>query len=298
VALTLGLSVIKLTSIMSYADTLPKQRGFGETTRPDNWWLQPLAVFLGFSAFIVYSTWAALQGIADIHHHTCSYWFGPFNGNFNNGANYLSPFYSPEFWGTSPHAIGKLPEWWPAWLPFSPAFLILWVPGGFRFTCYYYRGAYYKAFWADPINCAVGEPRSAYLGERYFPLIIQNVHRYFFYLAALFIVLLSYDAWEAMWFTGTDGKAHFGLGLGTVVMILNPLFLALYTFGCHSFRHLVGGFLDIKSKSPLCGKTYDCVSGLNSKHMLWAWISLFWVGFTDVYIRFLAPHIDVVFFKL
>jgi len=81
------------------------------------------------------------------------------------------------------------------------------------------------------------------------------------------------------------------------VMILNPLFLALYTFGCHSFRHLVGGFLDTKSKSPTCGKTYDCVSGLNQKHMLWAWISLFWVGFTDVYIRFLAPHCDVIFFK-
>jgi hypothetical protein len=284
---------------MSYADTLPKQRGFGETTRPDAWWLQPLAVFLGFSAFIIYSTWAAFQGIHDLAettktgHMVCSYWYG------GNGANYLSPFYSPEFWGVSPHAIGKLPAWWPAWLPFSPAFLILWVPGGFRFTCYYYRGAYYKAFWADPINCAVGEPRKIFLGERYFPLIIQNVHRYFFYLAALFIVLLAHDAWKAMWFTDELGKQHFGMGVGTVVMILNPLFLALYTFGCHSFRHLSGGFLDSKSKSPLCGKTFDCVSGLNQKHMMWAWISLFGVGLTDVYIRLCATgHLkDIVLFK-
>ncbi len=141
--------------------SLPAQRPFGVTTRPDAWWLQPLLVFLGFSAFIVYSTWAAFQGVSDMKSGTCSYWFG------GNGANYLSPFYSPEFWGTSPHAIfgATLPSWFPAWAPFSPAFLILWIPAGFRFTCYYYRGAYYKAFWADPINCAVGEPRKTFLGE-------------------------------------------------------------------------------------------------------------------------------------
>ena len=49
---------------MAYADTLPPQRRFGQTTRPDAWWVQPLLVFLGFSAFIVYSTWAAFQGNA------------------------------------------------------------------------------------------------------------------------------------------------------------------------------------------------------------------------------------------
>jgi hypothetical protein len=279
---------------MAYADTLPKQRGFGETTRPDSWWLQPLVVFLGFSAFIVYSTWAAFQGVADMHNHTCSYWYG------GNGANYLSPFYSPEFWGTSPHAIGKLPSWWPGWAPFSPAFLILWAPAGFRFTCYYYRGAYYKAFWADPINCAVGEPRKKFLGEHSFPLIIQNIHRYMFYVAALFIVILSYDAWLGMWFTDATGKEHFGIGVGTIVLTLNAVFLGLYTFGCHSLRHLVGGFLDSKSKAPTCAKAYNCVSCLNHRHMIWAWISLFWVGFTDVYIRLCATgHLnDFVFFTL
>jgi hypothetical protein len=279
---------------MDYADSLPKQRPFGQTTRPDAWWLQPLAVFLGFSAFIIYSTWAAFQGLHDMKTGVPSYWFG------GNGADYLSPFYSPEFWGCSPHAIGKLPGWWPGWLPFSPAFLILWAPAGFRFTCYYYRGAYYKAFWADPLNCAVGEPRKSYLGERYLPLVIQNVHRYMFYIAAVFIVILAYDAWLAMWFTDATGKEHFGIGVGTIVMTLNAVFLALYTFGCHSLRHLIGGFLDSKSKAPTCGKAYNCVSCLNRKHMMWAWISLFWVGFTDVYIRLCATgHLhDYVFFKL
>ena len=130
---------------MDYADTLPPQRRFAQTTRPDAWWVQPLLVFLGFSAFIIYSTWAAFN---PTYHGSCAYWFD------GNGADYLSPFYSPEIFGISPHAIfGTAPGWWPSWLPkFSPAFLILWAPAGFRFTCYYYRGAYYKAFWADPLE--------------------------------------------------------------------------------------------------------------------------------------------------
>src|SRR5476651_125077 len=155
------------------ADTaaLPKQLPFGATSRTDVWWVQPLAVFLGFSAFIVYSTWAAFQG-----EH---YWLAKdANGvNYKYAANYLSPFYSPEIFGPSPHAIlGGKPAWWPGWLPFSAALLILPFPGLFRFTCYYYRGAYYKAFWADPWSCGVGEPRKSYWGENSLPLIFQNIH--------------------------------------------------------------------------------------------------------------------------
>jgi len=256
---------------MANANVLPQQRRFGQTSRRDAWWIQPLLVFLGFSTFIIYSTWAAFQG-----NH---YWLE------TGGANYLSPFYSPEIFGTSPHAWFGKPSFWPAWLVFSPAFFVLWGPGGFRFTCYYYRGAYYKGFWVDPIACAVGEPRKKYLGERYFPLILQNVHRYFAYLAVLFIIFLSHDAWKGMRFTAADGSKHFGVAVGTIVLTLNVIFLACYTFGCHSLRHLVGGFLDSKSKAPSCAKTYNCVSCLNKRHMMWAWISLFWVGFTDLYVR-------------
>ena len=46
------------------------------------------------------------------------------------------------------------------------------------------------------------------------------------------------------------------------------------------------------SKSPVRSKCYSCVSCLNKRHMVWAWCSLFWVGFTDVYVRFLADKID------
>src|SRR5437899_3740832 len=103
--------------------SLPVVRSWGETSRRDAWWVQPLVVFLVLGSFVVYATWAAFQNA----HYT----FGP----------YLSPFYSPELWGDSPHAwFGPKPVWWPGWLPFSPALIILPVPAFFRFTCYYYRG--------------------------------------------------------------------------------------------------------------------------------------------------------------
>ena len=246
--------------------------GFGATARRDRWWTKPLLVFLGLSAFIVYSTWAAFQGE---HYHA---------------GNYLSPFYSPELFGDSPHAwFGGKPGWWPGWLPFSPALLILWAPGGFRFTCYYYRGADSKSFWADPPACAVGEPRNQYRGENSLPLILQNVHRYFLYLALGFILLLAHDAWQAMWFAAADGREHFGIGVGTLVLCVNTVLLSGYTLGCHSFRHLVGGALNVFSKNPVRKKCWDCVSCLNTRHHLWAWASLFWVGFSDVYVR-LCSH--------
>ena len=82
---------------------------------------------------------------------------------------------------------------------------MMWIPAGFRFTCYYYRGAYYKAFWLDPVNCSVGEPRSGYLGEKYLPLLLQNVHRYFLYLALVFIIILGRDAFDGLWFKDENG---------------------------------------------------------------------------------------------
>ena len=245
------------------------RRSFGETSRRDAWWLTPLLVFLGFSSFLVYATWAAFQG----EHYT----HGP----------YLSPFYSPEIFGDSPHAIfGPKPSFWPDFLPFSPALIILPFPAFFRLTCYYYRGAYYKAFWADPPACSVGEPRKSYLGEQKFPLILQNAHRFFMWVAIVFISLLAWDALKAMWFTDpATGKGEFGIGVGTIVLIVNVALLSCYTFGCHVLRHVVGGRLDEVSKSPACDKAYACVSGLNSRHQLFAWCSLFSVMFSDLYVR-------------
>ncbi|HEX3152471.1 MAG TPA: hypothetical protein VHR66_30635 [Gemmataceae bacterium] len=250
-------------------------RSFGQTKRPDNWWVVPILTFLGLSAFVVYSTWAAFQG-----------------KNYASGP-YLSPFYSPVLFGDPDHAwFGPQPSWWPEWLVFSPALLILWAPAGFRFTCYYYRGAYYKAFWLDPPACTVGEPRKGYRGEQSLPLLLQNVHRYFMYIALIFIGLLAWDAIKGFWFTDpATGQGSFGIGVGSFVLVINVILLGGYTLGCHSFRHLVGGCMDEMSKAPLLQKAYNCSSCLNRKHMTWAWFSLFWVGFSDVYVRLCASGV-------
>ena len=250
-------------------------RGFGATQRRDAWWVEPLLIFLGLGGFIVYATWAAFQG-----NH---YYWGP----------YLSPFYSPEIFGDSPHSwFGPRPNWWPGFLTFSPALLILWAPGGFRFTCYYYRGSYYKSFWADPPACTVGEPRKKYLGEGSLPLILQNIHRYFLYLALLFLVVLAADAWKAFWFTDpATGAVSFGVGLGSLVLLINVILLGGYALGCHSMRHLIGGGKD-QIQRALLGKTgYNCASCLNRHHMRWAWCSLFSVAFSDVYVRLVSMGI-------
>jgi hypothetical protein len=251
------------------ASDVLKRRAFGETSRRDAWWVTPLATFLGLSAFIVYATWAAFQGTHYTH--------GP----------YLSPFYSPEIFGDSPHSwFGPRPGWWPGWLPFSPALLILWAPGGFRFTCYYYRGAYYKAFWGDPPSCTVGEPRKSYRGENSFPLIIQNIHRYFLYFALFFLIFLVWDVWKALWFTDpATGATSFGIGVGTLVLAVNVCLLGGYTLGCHSLRHLVGGARDKLAGRPVQLAAYRCAGCFNQRHMRWAWASLFSVMFSDLYVR-------------
>jgi hypothetical protein len=250
-------------------------RRFGQTSRRDTWWVVPLSVFLALSGFIVYATWAAFQGQA--------YYSGP----------YLSPFYSPELFGDSPHSwFGPKPAWWADWLPWSPALLILPFPGLFRLTCYYYRGAYYKAFWADPPSCTVGEPRSRYRGEAAFPLIVQNVHRYFLYVALVFLLILLSDVWKAMWFPDpATGLVSFGIGVGTLVLAANVVLLGGYTLGCHSLRHLVGGRLDQLSATAARAYAYDCVGCLNRRHMSWAWSSLVSVAFSDFYVRMCAMGI-------
>jgi hypothetical protein len=254
---------------------LPPQRRFGETLRRDAWWLPNVPVLVVLTGFVIYATWAAFQN--------ANYYYGP----------YLSPFYSPELLGESPHALfGPKPGWWPSLLPFSPALFILPVPALFRFTCYYYRGAYYKAFWADPPGCAVGEPRKSYLGENSFPLVLQNLHRYGLLLSVIFLFILGYDAARAFWFTdAATNTTHFGIGVGSIIMVLNVVLLSAYTFGCHATRHVVGGMLDRLSASPIRKRLYDGSSWLNRAHMRWAWFSLFGVALTDLYIRMCAMGI-------
>ncbi len=241
------------------ADTviIGKTTRFGQTERRDLWWAGPLAVFMGLGLFIVYATFRVIYN-ADYVVDTAS------------SAYLLSPFYSPLLiW-----------DGMPTWL--SPGFLILWAPGGFRITCYYYRGAYYKAFFRDPAACAVAErPGKKYTGETTL-LLFQNLHRFFLYLALAFLVILAIDfAHACVW---PDG---FGLSIGSLVLLANFVFLSLYTLSCHSLRHLIGGKIDCYSCVALGKsrhKAWQGVSKLNINHKTWAWISLFMVAFADFYI--------------
>ena len=54
-----------------------------------------------------------------------------------------------------------------------------------------------------------------------------------------------------MWFTDpVTGRVSFGIGVGTLVLAVNVMLLGGYTLGCHSLRHLVGGYLDQLSRAP------------------------------------------------
>ena len=242
-------------------------QGFGETRRRDWWWIEPMTVFVVFGGFLVYGTWAAFQNA----HYT----YGP----------YLSPFYSPELWGDSPHAwFGPKPAWWPAFVPFSPALLILPFPGLFRFTCYYYRGAYYKAFWTDPPSCAVGEPRKSYWGEHSFPLILQNVHRYSAVHRAIFLFCSpTTSGWRCGSPIRRPGRKEFGIGVGTLVLAVNVVLLSSYTLG--ATRSGTGRWRKTKCRSPVRRRVLQLLERLNGRHMLFAWMQPLLGGVADVYVR-------------
>ncbi len=230
--------------------------GLGSTLRRDAWWVEIIPIIVVMGGFSVYATWRA------------------FEGRFYEWGPYLSPFYSPLI---DPHH-----QWW----KLSPAVLILGGPLGFRATCYYYRKALYRAFLLDPPACTVGEGRHSYSGETKFPLILQNLHRYFLYLAVIFLAFLWHDAIRAFFF---DGKL--GMGVGTVILVVNVCLLSLYTFSCHSLRHLAGGKLDCFSCATFGKPRYTAwrgISVLNERHMLFAWMSLFGVGLADFYVRLVS----------
>lgn len=286
-----------------------RSEGMFGTERKDLWWVQPVVIAIGFTAFIVYSTYRAIYGhlpeawqllqVAGVDTAVGSQ--GIYTGvgelatahGWQLTPHYLSPFYSPCLAQGCQHGFlaGLIPV---SVATLTPAFYILWAPLGFRATCYYYRKAYYRAYFADPAACSVEEPRDDYSGEAKGLLILQNFHRYFLPFALLLVVFLSYDAIFSFEFTNAAGETVYGIGLGSIVMTLNVVLLAGYTFGCHALRHIVGGGKDCMScpkgamNSDLSYNSWKFVSWFNKRHMLWAWLSLFWVAFTDLYVWLIA----------
>ncbi len=235
---------------------LPSQNKL--TDRQDMWWVEPLITVITLTAFGIYTLWIAF---ARSHYES-----GP----------YLSPMYSVPLPGIHPGDLNGL--------PFPPAFLWLWIPLGFRATCYYYRKSYYRAFFWDPPACAVPELRKSYVGERQFPFVLNNLHRYFWYFSVLVVVFLWVDTIKAFWYEG-----HFFLGLGSLIMLANIVLLSYYTFSCHAWRHIAGGCLNCFSKNKTRYNLWQRITHLNEQHGFWAWTSMMSVWFTDIYIR-LCSH--------
>ncbi len=222
------------------------------------WWAEPAATVVALTAFGLYSLWEVF------FHSTGTY------------QNYVSPFFSPNVaaWGVH----------------FVPALWVIWAPLLFRASCYYYRKEYYRGFFGDPSACARPErPGRTYTGETRLPLALNNLHRFFFYIAVIVVLFLWKDAIEAFFF-----PTGFGIGLGSLIMLGNVILLSFYTFSCHAFRHLIGGNLDCFTCNLRPRTRYGlwrAVTDWNMRHGQWAWISMFTVWGTDLYIRLLISGV-------
>jgi hypothetical protein len=235
------------------------------TLRRDRWWRAGAITVTLLTVWVIYATVRVFMG------HW--YWVPKYH--------YLSPFYSPCVSGECAPGSSSLGHWIPAVPPIIPyAFVSLPFVLGFRLSCYYYRRAYYRAFWRAPAACAVREPHATYSGETRFPLILQNLHRYFLYLAVPIAILLTYDVAQA--FRGPDGD--FGFGLGTLIMLVNVVLIWAYTLSCHSCRHITGGRLKNFSRHPVRYWIWTQISKLNVRHMQFAWASLGTLMLADLYI--------------
>ena len=215
-------------------------------------WLYPTFVVVVLSAFALYAAWVVL--------------FFP-DGRFGP---YLSPFNSPEFHVSI------------AGFAIPTGIWIFWIPLTFRLTCYYYRKALFRGYLFHPRSCAVAEPqRGTYHGETRV-LLYDHLHRFAFYVTAIQVVVLWYDAIAAFSYQGA-----FHVGLGNALMLVNVVCLTAYTFGCHAFRHLAGGRLDCLSCHQARYRLWRGVTVLNVRHDRWAWASMFTVWGVDLYIRLL-----------
>ena len=239
------------------------------TLRRDRWWVQPVVTVTVLAAFVAYATWAAFVNK--------DYYVGA-----SQGRDLISPFYSPCL--TASCVPGSHPGTIITWWAISPALLILIFPLGFRLTCYYYRKAYYRAFWWAPPACAVSDAHGSYTGESRFPLFFQNIHRYFFYAGLVFNTILTIDAVVAFRQPGHG----LGFSVGTAVLLVNAILLWLYSLSCHACRHLCGGGVKQFSAAPFRHRLWKFITPLNARHMVFAWMSLVFVALTDVYVRLVA----------
>ena len=236
----------------------------GHTERQDEWWWEPTLIIIALAVFLAYGMWTSFQPRA-----------------FYDFQSYSSPFQSPILHFLNIDSLNVS--------PLIAQMIVLGplaIPFGFRFTCYYFRKAYYRSFFMSPSACTVGKANAeAYNGERGL-FVFQNLHRYFMYLAMVLVVLHWIDTVKAfIW------QDQLYVGLGSILLLIDAVFLSLYVFSCHAWRHLVGGKIDCFScshRNEIRYKGWQRISKLNENHGLWAWISMASIVAADLYIRLVA----------
>jgi hypothetical protein len=246
--------------------------GFGATERRDRWWIGPVFTATALSAWLLYYFVVAWQGA----YYSAGPYLSPFYPSYVHAANPADTSPTNAFFGYGP-------TWWPWFI--TPALFLGFLPGVFRLSCYYYRKAYYRAFVGMPPACAVGPRRTDYRGETGL-LVIQNLHRYTLYIAIALLPILFFEAFRSF-----SWKGQPGVGVGSVLLMTNCILLTGYTFGCHAWRHLIGGRLDCFSCDGLSQSRHSAWSWstwLNARHQEFAWSSLVAIFAADAYIRLFA----------
>ena len=273
---------------------LPVINGLGRTNRIDKWWTQPLTMGIGLTAALVYTFWRLFiygtetsTGASLISYEL-------------EGSKVMSPIFSPNVleWDLFGLSTWDHPEW------VNAAILVLWIPFGFRGTCYYMRRVYYRTFFASPVACWVDEPdinkKLGYKGEKRL-FIFNNLHRYFLYAAMIILVVKWWDVTHTMHFHSADYEGY-GMSLGTLVMGIEAFLLTMYVTSCHALRHLAGGMLDrwTTGISRIRGQLFGKISVFNRSHGFWFWTSLVFVFLGDLWVLAVAEgHLsDMVLFVI
>ena len=248
---------------------LPLRKGFASTQRIDNWWTEPFWMASALTIAVLYTGMRVLIWDGDIQY---------------DNHRVTSPIFSPDVL----HLLHITNH--PGWM--NSAMLILWIPFGFRGTCYYMRRVYHRTFFQNPTGCMIAKPELnyaiGYKGEKGL-FILNNIHRYMLYLAILILSVKFYDVILTTKFS--DGSR--AISIGTLILGIESFLLLMYVTSCHAFRHLFGGGMNRwrGGLSGVFGSLYRTVSKVNVHHSFWFWTSLAMVFLGDLFVLAVAEDI-------
>lgn len=174
---------------------------------------------------------------------------------------------------------------------FKTHLALLIIPIGFRLTCYYFRGWYSKHIFGRSFSKRqlLNLKHIKYTGEWW----VHKLHRYFLIAAIGLLILHFYDAVINV----IQNSGH--LYLSNILEWLDVIFLSMYVFGCHSFRHILGGnLICFGCKRKTRYKDHSWQYWLNQHHGLFFWISIITIIVLELYVRLMTNNLitDLILF--